>query len=1199
MNCPACGAETRAGRRFCAKCGAALALQCKACGAPYEDGDAFCGECGAALGAATPAPVQVSPPPSPIVLPTPERGRPTERRHVSVLFADLVGFTSLSQQRDAEDVRELLTRYFETARTVIKRYGGTVEKFIGDAVMAAWGVREIQENDAERAVRAALELVDAVAAFGEQVGIPGLQARAGVLTGEAAVNLDAVDEALVAGDLVNTASRVQGEAEPGSVYVGDSTRSASEAAIEYADVGTHQLKGKPEPVRLWRAARVIAGAGGALRPQGLEPPFVGRERELRLLKEFLHATTGEGRARLLSIVGLAGVGKSRLAWEFFKYIDGLSETIWYQRGRCLAYGEGVAFAALTEMVRMRTGIVENEALDSARQKLRRSVEEFISDPEERAWVEPRLAHLLGLEERAVADPRDLYAAWRVFFERMASQFTTLLIFEDLQWADSGLLDFIEYLLEWSRNSPILVVTLARPEFAERRPGWGTGKRGLTSLFLEPLSPDAMTRLLDGMVPGLPADLHALILERAAGVPLYAVETVRMLIDRGLLVEERGTYRAVGSLEALEVPESLHALIAARLDSLAPQERSLLQDAAVLGKSFTGTALSAITRIPESEVEAGLTSLVSKDLLAIQSDPRSPERGQYVFVQDLIRSVAHGTLARQERKQRHLAAATYLASSWAEEDEIAEVVAAHLVEAYDADPGAADAPGIRDRARIALVRAAEHASSLGGAASAQRYYEHALELSADDEMRANLHQKAGKAARLQGHPAQSRAHIESARELFAATARPLGEALALCELATADFDDGNLASALKNTHDALALVPADETDDEHQATLATIDGRLARFMYFNSDYDAALPHVERALQVAETQGLWEVLCPALDTKGSILAARGRRAEAEVLIRGGLAVALEHDLTQRASVSSISLATTLEEDDRLEPALEIYSQTEDILRRLGDRPRMAGTRLNRIQGLVELGRWDEAEAIFNEYLEADAAELGSLVWPGAQAVNAIWLYLPRGDTATARRLVDEGAPLVAHAQLEMRAQHDAARAAVANAQGDHAAALTTAEATLRACIDESFPVGMRYALIEAVEAAFALGQSAKVAELMQLVREQFRPGRQPSVDAHLLRWEARMAAALGDYDRAAPKFLAAIEGFSRLQRPFWLAVTRCELGESLTAQGRDTEAQDQLTQARARFEQLRATPWVERAKAAQQRVGTGTEEASLAH
>jgi class 3 adenylate cyclase/tetratricopeptide (TPR) repeat protein len=1184
--------------RFCGQCGSPLAVACALCGTTNDPTQRFCGQCGAKLGADPAAIAQSVTTPATRAGPPGDTRPASERRHVTVLFVDLVGFTSLSEQRDAEDVRDLLTEYFAMARTVVGRYGGSIEKFIGDAVMAVWGFRAIQENDAERAVRAALELVDEVEAFGERSGISGLRARAGVLTGEAAVNLDAGDEGMVAGDLVNTASRLQSVADPGSVFVGEITRSASEAAIEYEDAGSHQLKGKPEPVRLWRAARVIAGAGGALRPTGLEPPFVGRDRELRLLKEFLHTTSAEGKARLLSIVGLAGVGKSRVAWEFFKYIDGLTETIWYQRGRCLAYGEGVAFWALTEMVRMRTGIVENEPPDSAKQKLRRSVEEFIHDDEERAWVEPRLAHLLGLEERAGADPRDLYAAWRVFFERMAAQHTSLLIFEDLQWADSGLLDFIEYLLEWSRNSPIMVVTLARPELGDRRPGWGTGKRGLTSLFLEPLSTEAMGELLTGMVPGLPPDLRALILDRAAGVPLYAVETVRMLIDRGLLVEERGTYRARGSLEALEVPESLHALIAARLDSLAPQERSLLQDAAVLGKSFTVTALSAVTNLPESDVESVLTSLVGKDLLAIQSDPRSPERGQYAFVQDLIRSVAHGTLARRERKLRHLAAATYLASSWAEEEEIAEVVAAHLLEAYDAEPAAADAPEIRDRARLALVRAAEHADSLGGAASAQRYYEHALELSADDETRADLHQKAGKAARLQGRGALVRAHFETAEALYAATGRPLGQATALSELGKSDYDEGNLAGALQRTQEALATVPDTGIDEGHQDTLAYIEARLARFMYFSSDYETALPHVERALQIAETEGLWDVLCLAIDTKGSILAARGRRTEAEVLIRGALQVALEHDLTERAAASSITLATTLEEEDRLEPSLELYEQGEGFLQRLGDHPNAVGTRLNRIQGLLELGRWDEVQAMFNEYLEADADELGSRLWPGAVAVNAAWLYVLRGDAAAARRLVEQCSPLVAHAQLEMRVQCDAPRAAVANAEGDHVNALATAESTLRSCIDESFPVGMRSALIEAVEAAFSLGQVSKVVELMQLVRDHFRLGRQPSVDAHFLRWEARLAAERDDAEGAASKYSAAIDAFARLQRPFWLAVSRCELGEWLLARGRDAEAQEQLGHARATFEQLRATPWAQRARSAGQRKGLRAEPATLA-
>ena len=291
MKCAACGADNKAGRRFCGQCGASLQRLCASCGAANDEGERFCGDCGSPLDLAAARATGAS------LSGAAETAPSAERRHVTVLFADLVGFTTLSEQRDAEDVRELLSRYFATARTIIARYGGTVEKFIGDAVMAVWGVPSVQENDAERAVRAGLELVDAVAAFGEEVGAPNLRARAGVLTGEAAINVGVTGEGMVAGDLVNTASRVQSVAEPGTVFVGGATRQSSEAAIVYEDAGSFELKGKPEPVRLWRALRVVANRGGSMRPKGLEPPFVGRERELRLLKEFLHATNEETTSR--------------------------------------------------------------------------------------------------------------------------------------------------------------------------------------------------------------------------------------------------------------------------------------------------------------------------------------------------------------------------------------------------------------------------------------------------------------------------------------------------------------------------------------------------------------------------------------------------------------------------------------------------------------------------------------------------------------------------------------------------------------------------------------------------------------------------------------------------------------------------------------------------------------------------------------
>ncbi|MEP7225605.1 MAG: adenylate/guanylate cyclase domain-containing protein, partial [Actinomycetota bacterium] len=696
MTCPGCGTENREGRKFCSECGTALASACSSCGAHNEPGEKFCGECGTVLGAI------VAPSPA-----APAAAPSAERRRVSVLFADLVGFTSASEHRDAEETRELLSRYFDTARTVIERYGGTVEKFIGDAVMALWGAPVAREDDPERAVRAALDLVDGVRALGSEVGASELRARAGVLTGEAAVTLGAEGQGMVAGDLVNTASRIQSEAEPGSVLVGESTKRAAEAAVVFEDAGAHALKGKSEPLQLWQAVRVIGLRGGAARSTALEPPFVGRDRELRLVKELFHASSEDRRGHLVSVVGIGGIGKSRLAWEFEKYIDGLAGDVWWHSGRCLAYGDGVAFWALAEMVRGRAGIVEDEEAASARAKLRVAIEEHVPDPQERRFVEPRLAHLLGLEEGASGDQENLFAAARMFFERLAQQGPTVLLFEDIHWADSALLDFIEYVIEWSRDVPLFVVTLARPDLADRRPTWGSARRNFTSIFLEPLSTDSMQALLTGPVPGLSDDLRERILERAEGVPFYAVETVRMLLDRGVLVREGTTYRLTGEIETLEVPETLQALIAARLDGLTAEERRLVQQASVLGRTFTLRGLSSVSRLGETEIEPLLASLVRKEVVSLSADPLSPERGQYGFLQDLVKKVAYDTLSRRERKTLHLGAAKYL-SSLGDEDEVVEVLAAHYVDAYLAAPDDDDASGIRDRARYMLVRAAERA-----------------------------------------------------------------------------------------------------------------------------------------------------------------------------------------------------------------------------------------------------------------------------------------------------------------------------------------------------------------------------------------------------------------------------------------------------------------------------------------------------------
>src|SRR4051794_1844495 len=345
--CPSCGADNKLGRKFCARCATALALACPACGSTYDPGDLFCGECAAPLSADHPPTIASRPAATPDPI--------AERRLVSVLFADLVGFTPFAEGRDSEDVRETLTRYFDMASEIVGRYGGTVEKFIGDAVMAVWGAPTAHEDDAERAVRAALELVGAVRVLG-----PGIEARGGGLTGEAAVTIGATNQGMVAGDLVNTAARLQSAAAPGTVLVGEATHRAASSAIAFEPVGQQSLKGKAAPVLAFRALRVVAERRGRGRSDTLEAPFVGRDDELQLVKDLFHATVREGRARLVSITGTGGIGKSRLAWEFEKYLDGIVGTVWWHRGRSPAYGEGITFWALSEMIRARAGLVETD-----------------------------------------------------------------------------------------------------------------------------------------------------------------------------------------------------------------------------------------------------------------------------------------------------------------------------------------------------------------------------------------------------------------------------------------------------------------------------------------------------------------------------------------------------------------------------------------------------------------------------------------------------------------------------------------------------------------------------------------------------------------------------------------------------------------------------------------------------------------------
>jgi class 3 adenylate cyclase/tetratricopeptide (TPR) repeat protein len=970
--CPNCSTENLSGAKFCMECGTHFVSGCPNCGFVNLAGAKFCSECGTVLAASAANGSAAVPRPT-----VPQAESNAERRLVSILFADLVGFTPFAEERDSEDVRETLTRYFDLAAQVIERYGGTVEKFIGDAVMAVWGAPVAREDDAERAVRAGLELVDAVTSLGS-----GIQARAGVLTGEAAVTLGATNQGMVAGDIVNTASRLQSVAPPGAVLVGEATHRAASAAIAFEEAGDQVLKGKHAPVTAWRALRVVAERGGRNRTETLEAPFVGRQEELRLLKDLFHSTGREQRLRVVSVIGPAGIGKSRLAWEFSKYIDGLIETVYWHRGRSPAYGEGITFWALGEMVRERCELLEMDDEATTRSKVKGTVAHWVMDEDEREWVERSLLTLLGVEGGMAAD--QLFGAWRTFFERIAASGPVALVFEDMHFADAGLLDFVDHLLDFSRGLPIYVVTLARPDLIERRPEWGAGKRNFVSMYLEPLSESDMRQLLAGLVPGLPEAGAASIVARADGIPLYAVETVRTLVAEGKLVEEDGVYVPKGDLTTLAVPETLTALIASRLDTLDETDRHIVHDAAVLGQSFTLEALASVVGVPESELEPRMASFVRRELMRREMDPRSPERGQYAFVQALIREVAYNTLSKKDRKKLHLAAARYFESLG--NDEIAGALASHYLAAQANAAEGEESDALAAQARIALRAAATRASSLGSFDQAVTFFEQALAITTDPIDEFDILLQAGEAARIAGRLDQSEGLLRRAVQV----ARELGDRE---RTARATSQLGNVLIQEFRNDEALELLGPATTEfaDLEESALVELRLYLGRAHLNNGDFHTALEILEGVLETAERRGLLRTVAMGLIARGNGLWGLGRRREAYGAAGAAKELAEEHGMTDLRLQVMGNLANADTEKD-VRSAIDHWLEAISLARKLGHRGLVISGVGNYGYSAFLGGDWDEGLAEMDILLAEEISARDRLIMLN----NALIIRVSRGES-----------------------------------------------------------------------------------------------------------------------------------------------------------------------------------------------------------
>ena len=759
-----------------------------------------------------------------------------------------------------------------------------------------------------------------------------------------------------------SAARLQSVADPGTVLVGESTHRAALHAIAFKAAGTPDLKGKREPISTWRALRVIAERRGRGRIEGLDPPFVGRQSELQLLKDLLVGVSRDRRARMVSIVGEVGIGKSRLAWELQKYADGLAEPISWNQGRSPAYGtEGVASWALSDMLRGHIGVAEGDDDDDVVVALGASLNRIVEDGAEKARIQRWLGALLCCGPSPDGDRSEFDAAIRSYFAGMASKETTVLVFEDLQWADAGLVDLVEQLTDWMPSSPVLVLALTRPELLERRPGWSSGRRGVVTLRPGPLAEDEMGELLEGVMGPLEPGLRAHIIERAAGVPLYAVELARSLIGQELITSVGGRGAALIEIGQVSLPETLQSLIGSRIDRLVPSDRSLLQDAAILGNTFMLPGLAAISGNGEADLTERLELFVKQELIEPIRDPRSPMRGGFRFVQELVREVARNRMSREVRRARHVAAARYLESRGGPDDAV--IAADHYLSALSITPVDADAAALRTGATGALVAAFERAVSLYANEEVLSLGARILDLGVDlpanrlvtlDEQMAMAASGLMRFEEAQQHAQNA---IARSRRLGDETGLRRGVALA----AYIHLESFRTRPAIELIEEQLAGVDDLSADPE----LARLGGLLARAKRMDADFEAALPAAERALSAAEELHLLDVVADALITKAVCFSFLGRNDEARELLESVIELAKRENLTDQAlaALSALRLVIPEDEPSKYDPDLEAI----ELARRVGNINFVLLATVNRVEDLLMMcGKWDEIDRLLTDPL-----------------------------------------------------------------------------------------------------------------------------------------------------------------------------------------------------------------------------------------
>jgi tetratricopeptide (TPR) repeat protein len=813
------------------------------------------------------------------------------------------------------------------------------------------------------------------------------------------------------------------------------------------------------------------------------------------------------------------------------------------------------------MVRSRCLLVEGDDEATIRQRVQEVLQEHVPDAAERAWLEPALLALLGVGG-APSRSEELFTAWRTFFERLAASNPVIMVFEDLHWADQGTLDFIDHLLEWSRGLPIYVVTLARPELLERRPAWGAGKRDFASLSLDPLPDAAMQELLHGLIPDLPDAATRAIVARAEGIPLYAVETVRMLVAEGRLELREGGYVPVGDLGSLSVPESLTALILARLDALDPDDRALVQDAAVLGTSFTTSALAAVSGRAEDDLELRLRDLTRRELFRLDTDPRSSERGQYVFVQALIREVAYKTLAKRDRKVRHLAAARHFEGVGGEE--LTGALAAHYLAAHGAATEEAEAAALAAQARLALLSAAERASDLGAYGQSLGYLEQALTVADDDADRMAIHGRAVDVAVARGRYEDGERHVTDAMALARASGDRLAAAQATADLGLAIYRASHTERALEFMEAAVTeyadLFPAPAVL-HIESTLAAIVGSMG-------DLHRALAITDRVLEAAELADEKAIVVRTLGTRGGTLCDIGRTYEGLALIDASGRLAESIGDQQEALRAQGSRGVYLGGDPRA--ALEAERAALVLARRMGRRTFILANAQNAAEDAIRTGEWAWAGEQMDGLLEEDLSPMERAQVIGARlALTSGTGEDPADDLAEIERLLSGDVGVTA----------EIARAdAVANAAMSQGDLRTAAQALHRTA--QLSPLNAPYVLPRAARAELWSGDAA--AASASLIAFEATGVHGPASLASRVTIRAGLAALAGDIAEATALYRQALAAWREMGLPWDIALTVIDMAALLGPGHPDVRSV--APEARTILEGLGAVPYLARLESA---------------